>query len=180
VQHNKVGEPKLFKLFGRFSLVLLLGASYVGAESFEDFQRSQAESFKNYKDERDNAFNKYLKEQWKAYNAFKGTPLYEKPKPKVIAPAKPEPIKSVGPKVSIKVEPLKVVEPVVAQKVQDTPKVEQVQQTKTEPKVELKVTPKVAPKVEVAAKKSVADVVIAPKIVQKVVTKRCQFYVFWL
>ena len=115
MQQNKVGEPKLFRLFGRFSIALLLGVSVLGAQNFEDFKRSQAESFTKYKDERDNAFNAYLTQQWEAYNAFKGTPLYEKPKPKTIEPAQPIQIKSVGPKVSIKVKPIEETPPVPVQ-----------------------------------------------------------------
>jgi len=88
----------------------------LSAQSFEDFKRSQAESFAKYKDERDNAFNKYLKQQWEAYNVYKGTPIYEKPKPREITPAKPKKIKSVGPKVSIKVKKVKHVEPKPVQK----------------------------------------------------------------
>ena len=106
MQQNRVGEPKLFRLLGHFSLALLLSVVALGAETFEDFKRSQAESFTKYKDERDNAFNAYLTQQWEAYNAFKGTPIYEKPKPKVIEPAQPKQIKSVGPTVSIKIKPI--------------------------------------------------------------------------
>jgi hypothetical protein len=80
VRQNKDGEPKLFRLLGHFSIVLLLGTSALNAQSFEDFKRSQAQSFTKYKDERDNAFTKHLKQQWEAYNVYKGTPLYEKPK----------------------------------------------------------------------------------------------------
>jgi hypothetical protein len=117
VRQNKDGEPKLFRLLGHFSIVLLLSASVaLGAQSFEEFKRSQAESFTKYNDERDNAFNKYLKQQWEAYNVYKGTPLYEKPKPREIAPAKPTKIKSVGPKISIKIKKIKHVEPKPPQK----------------------------------------------------------------
>ncbi|WP_321777865.1 hypothetical protein [Sulfurimonas sp.] len=116
MRQNKDGEPKLFRLFGHFSLVLFLSTSLFSAQSFSEFKNSQVKSFSKYKDEKDNAFNSYLKEQWKAYNVFKGTPLYEKPKPKTIAKAPSKPIKSVGPKVSIKVEKVKFVEPKPAQK----------------------------------------------------------------
>ncbi|MDA3908828.1 MAG: hypothetical protein PF437_07050 [Sulfurimonas sp.] len=108
---NKDGEPKLFRLLGHFSIVIALCTSVLGAKSFEDFKRSQAQSFTKYKDERDSDFNKYLKQQWGAYNVYKGTPLYEKPKPKEIAPAKPTKIKSVGPKISIKVKKIEHIEP---------------------------------------------------------------------
>ena len=104
MRHNRVGEPKLFKLFGHFSLLLILGFSALSAQSFENFKRSQAKSFQTYKDERDNAFNKYLKQHWKAYSVQDSMTLYEKPKPKEIIPAKVKKVRSVGPKISIKIK----------------------------------------------------------------------------
>jgi len=111
VQQNKVGEPKLFKLFGHFSLALVLSATSINAQTFADFKKSQSASFQQYKDERDNAFNKYLKQQWKAYDVIRGKSRYEEPKPTVIPPTKQTKIKSVGPKVSIKIKPTKQIEP---------------------------------------------------------------------
>lgn len=105
MQWNKVGEAKLFRLFGRFSIIVLVCFTTLGAEqSFKDFKTSQSDSFKSYKDERDNAFNNYLKQEWEAYNAYKSEPLYEKPKPLEIEAAKPRELKPVGPKVSIKIK----------------------------------------------------------------------------
>jgi len=107
VQQNRDGEPKSFKVLGHFSLLissLLLTLPLIGAGNFEDFKRTQAESFSKYKDERDNAFNIHLKAQWEAYNVYKGTPLYEKPKPKSLPEAKQEKPKSVGPTVSIEIK----------------------------------------------------------------------------
>ncbi|MDD5157197.1 hypothetical protein [Sulfurimonas sp.] len=110
MQQNRAGEPRLFKLFGHFSLILIVSFSALSAkDSFEDFKKSQADSFKSYKDERDNAFNKYLEEQWKGYEAYKGTPLYKEPKPKEIPPAKPMEAKPVGPKITIQIK--KIIEP---------------------------------------------------------------------
>lgn len=162
MRHNKDGEPKLFRLFGHFSLVLFLSTSLFSAQSFSEFKNSQAKSFSKYKDEKDNAFNKYLKEQWKAYNVFKGTPLYEKPKPKEIAPAKTKPIKSVGPKVSIKVEKVKFVEPKPAQKfiIYIEPKKEIVK--KEEPKKEVIVIVK-----KEEPKKEIIKEVVKPVVVKK-------------
>lgn len=111
MQQNKVGEPKLFKLFGHFSLALLIGVSSVNAQSFENFKRSQAESFQQYKDERDSAFSKHLKQQWKAYSVHIGESRYEKPKPTIVPSTPQTKIKSVGPKVNINVKKLKNIEP---------------------------------------------------------------------
>lgn len=133
MRQNKDGEPKLFRLLGRFSIVLLLGASALSAQSFEDFKRSQAESFSKYKDERDNAFNKYLKQQWEAYNVYKGEPLYEKPKPKEIPSAEPKKIKSVGPKISIKIKKVEHVEPKPVEEKEKIVK-EEIKIVKVEPK----------------------------------------------
>jgi len=94
----------------------VLGVSTLNAQTFADFKRTQAQTFQQYKDERDNDFNKYLKQQWKAYNVLKGKPRYEKPKPTVIPTTKPKKIKSVGPKISIKVKKIKYVKPKPIQK----------------------------------------------------------------
>lgn len=101
MQQNKAGEPKLFKRFGHFSVALLLSATTLYAQSFADFKRGQQSSFSKYKDENDNAFAQYLEQQWKEYNAYKGTPLYEKEKPKDIAPAPSKTQDPVGPTVFI-------------------------------------------------------------------------------
>ncbi len=64
VQQNRDGGLKLYSLFGRFSLILLMGFAALNAqESFKDFKKIQTESFQTYKDERDTAFNKYLKQK---------------------------------------------------------------------------------------------------------------------
>jgi len=110
VQQNRDGEQKSFKLCGLFSLIILFSGSVLFSQSFEEFKRSQATSFAKYADERDNAFNNYLKAEWKAYAAHKGVKLYEEPKPKKIIPAKLKKIKSIGPKISIKVKKFKYVE----------------------------------------------------------------------
>lgn len=107
MQQNRDGEPKSFRPLGHFSLIVssfLLTLPLLGAGSFEEFKRTQTESFTKYKDERDNAFNKHLKEQWEAYNVYKGKPLYEKPKPKIVPKAEIVKPKSVGPKVSIDIK----------------------------------------------------------------------------
>jgi hypothetical protein len=114
VQQNKDGVQKLFKLFGLFSLTIVLSSSLLSGASFEDFKRSQAQSFQKYKDEKDAAFNKFLEAQWKAYNAQKGFDLYKEPKPTKIPQARPQEAKKVGPKVNIKV-------PKIVQKPKDEP-----------------------------------------------------------
>lgn len=105
MQQSKVGEQKLFRLFGRFSLILLVGFTTLSAQqSFKDFKKSQAQSFQTYKDERDTAFNSYLKQEWMEYNALQSVPLYEKAKPLEIEAAKPQILKPVGPKISVKIK----------------------------------------------------------------------------
>ncbi len=157
---NKDGEPKLFRLLGHFSIAFALCASTLTAQSFEDFKRSQAKSFSNYKDERDNDFNKYLKQQWKAYDVYTSKPIYEKPKPKIIAPAKPKYIKSVGPKISIKIQKIKHIEPKPVQKfiIYKEPKPQK-------PEVKKEIEKKVKPKPKVEPKKEIIKIepVIVPK-----------------
>lgn len=105
MQQNRDGGLKQYSLFGRFSLILLMGFSALYAqESFKNFKKIQTESFQAYKDERDTAFNKYLKQEWEAYNSLEPVPLYEKPKPLNIDAAKPQEVEPVGPKIAIKIK----------------------------------------------------------------------------
>ena len=90
----------MFKIF----IILTVSFSFIFAQSFEEFKKSQASSYKKYADERDNAFNNYLKAEWKAYSMHKGIKLYEKPKPKKLEKTKPKKVKSVGPKIHIEVK----------------------------------------------------------------------------
>lgn len=106
MQHNKDGEQKQLRLFGRFNVILLFCISLVSAESFKDFKSSQEKSFAKYADEMDNDFRAYLNEQFKEYQAQTGRPLYEEPKPTIIPPAQPREVMPIGPKVFIKLEPV--------------------------------------------------------------------------
>lgn len=108
MQHNKAGEPRLFKVFGHFSLVLLIVVSSLSAGTFEDFKHTQTESFQKYKDERDNEFAKYLKSEWNAYTAEQSERLYKDSKPKEIPSATSKKIKSVGPVVTISIKDIKI------------------------------------------------------------------------
>lgn len=103
VQQNRVGVQSLLKQFGLFNLLFVVGASSLGAESFEDFKHSQVQSFTQYRDARDSAFSNYLKSEWKEYQAQESQALYTQPKPKSITPAVEKKMKSVGPKVTIQV-----------------------------------------------------------------------------
>ncbi len=103
MQHNKDGGPLLSKLFGLFSLVIIVSATHLYAETFENFKKMQTESFSKYKDERDNAFSKYLKEKWSAYQAHQGKNLYKEQKPTKFPKINLVPIEKVGPVVDIKV-----------------------------------------------------------------------------
>ena len=98
---NKVGEQKLFKLFGLFSIVFFLNLHIVNAKSFAEFKNSQVKSSIKYKDEKDNIYSKYLKQKWYSYNIYISKPMYKKAKSKNIPSLKEKQIKSVGPTVSI-------------------------------------------------------------------------------
>ena len=87
MQHNKAWEQKLFKLFGHFSLLLLLLSISLSAGSFEKFKTTQAKQYLTYRDQNDAAFSAYLKEQWKQYVSEQPQSLYEKQKPEILAPA---------------------------------------------------------------------------------------------
>ena len=119
MQTNKDGGLKLYKQFGLFSLISLLLTSTLAAQSFEDFKRTQNNSFAKYRDEKDVAFNNYLKAQWQEYTAKESKPLYERQKPKSITPTLQKKIKSVGPRVNIKLK-IRVPEPITKPIVEKT------------------------------------------------------------
>ncbi len=109
---NRDGGRNLFKLFGHFSIIILLLVPILSAKSFENFKQYQIKSFTNFKDSRDAEFKKYLEEEWKSYSKYKGVPLYEKAKPKDIESASLEVIKSLGPKVKLNIPKHKYVKPI--------------------------------------------------------------------
>jgi len=104
VQLIKGGERKLYKLSGHFSLLLLLFASSLLAESFSEFKRVQSESFEAFRDKKDERFNNYLKEQYKEYREYVSIPLYEKQKPQAPLTTREEMPKVSGPFVHIKLK----------------------------------------------------------------------------
>ena len=103
MQQNKDGVQKQFKQYGLFSLLFFLSLS-LHASSFEDFKHTQNNQFTNYKDKRDAAFENYLKASWQEYTAKAAKSLYEKPKPKNIAPSVERKIIAIGPRVNIKIK----------------------------------------------------------------------------
>ena len=111
MQQNRDGVPSLFKQFGLFNLLLIIGISSLGAKSFEDFKRTQQSAFESYRDKRDAEFSNYLKAQWEEYSAKKSKPLYEKQKPKSTPKTVQKKIISRGPivKIDIKETPKKSV-----------------------------------------------------------------------
>jgi len=107
VRLNKDGEQKFYKLYGHFSLVVLLFvATGVYAQSFSEFQRQQIAAYTKYKDAQDAKFAGYLKEQWRGYKKFVSEGLYQKPKPKKVPKATPKQIEKKGPKIYISVKKL--------------------------------------------------------------------------
>lgn len=104
MQRNRAGELKFYKLFGLCSIVLLLGVASapLNAETFTEFKNKQSVTFQEFRDENDRAFSQYLKAEWEAYTAQKPEVLYEHSKPKQISPATSQKIKSVGPRLNVK------------------------------------------------------------------------------
>ena len=184
MQNNKAGEQKLFKQFGRFSIVLLFGASLLHAGEFEEYQKAQNESFQKYKDERDAAFNNYLKEQWKAYKEFAGESLYEKPKPKAIPKVEYVAPQSLGPKVVIqlKTEPKAIVPPheAIVQKEQPNIKVLPiVQKQDQKPVIEKKESKPIAQTKPLPPKQeSIEQKVLPQPVIAKVAKKDINFLFF--
>lgn len=107
MQQNKVGELKLFRLFGLSSLIYLFLASTLFAKSFEDFKHAESAAFKKYNDKNDLAFASYLKDAWEEYSVKVSPSLYKKQKPKSITPSREIKIKNIGPRVNIKIPEIK-------------------------------------------------------------------------
>jgi hypothetical protein len=114
VQQNKLGEQKYLRLFGHFSITILLLGTLLNAQSFAEFKRYNEKSFSKYKDERDIAFSKNLKHQFEAYKSKQNKPFYDKKKPSIIKKANSKPVQLAGPTISIKLPEVKV--PVVKNK----------------------------------------------------------------
>ena len=72
----------------RSFLFLLFSLTFLHAQTYEEFLRSQNEAFASYKEERDRAFSDYLKKEWKAYQESIGLKPYKKKKPLSIPKAK--------------------------------------------------------------------------------------------
>ncbi len=104
MRHNRVGEQKLFKLFGHFSFIFLLLNVSLQAESFEKFQTTQAKLYVQYQDQSDAAFHNYLKKEWYSYTSQIPQSFYKKSKPENLAPTVAKKIKSVGPEAHIVVK----------------------------------------------------------------------------
>lgn len=101
MQVTEDGVQRLFKLSGLFSFFIVLFPLTLGAQSFEDFKRTQTGSFETFKDAKDKEFNTYLKQQWQEYEAFASPKLFEKPKPKNIDAKAQKEVQSIGPKIDI-------------------------------------------------------------------------------
>ncbi len=65
----------------RILFFLFLYLTFLQAQSYEEFLRSQNEAFNAYKEERDREFSAYLNKEWKAYQESMGVKAYEKKKP---------------------------------------------------------------------------------------------------
>jgi hypothetical protein len=92
-----------------FLFAAMLAAPLSHAETFEEYKRHVSSEYQEYKDKRDREFVDFLKKQWSEFQGYKGLPLYQEPKPKVmpIAKAKPADIKE-PPRIKEK-EPARIV-----------------------------------------------------------------------
>ncbi len=104
MQQNKVGEVKLFKVFGHFSILFFTFATSVHGVSFENFKRTQADSFQAFQNKDDDEFSKYLKSEWQAYGVEEPIKRYKGLKPRALPSTISTRIKSVGPTMMVKVK----------------------------------------------------------------------------
>lgn len=112
-RHNKVGGQKLYNLFGRFNLLIIISALFtlLSASSFENFRQSNLDTHNINLDEKEMLFSSYLKSEWEGYVSEGVLSLYEKSKPNEISPARYTKSTNIGPKVNIYIEKSKEVKP---------------------------------------------------------------------
>lgn len=67
----------------RVLLFMMIIASSVLAETYEEYLRSQEQAFNSFKEERDREFSAFLNKEWKAYKEAQSVKAYEEKKPKV-------------------------------------------------------------------------------------------------
>lgn len=65
----------------RILLFLLSLFTFLSAQTYEEYLRSQQEAFSSFKEKRDREFSDYLNKEWKAYKESQGLSAYEEPKP---------------------------------------------------------------------------------------------------
>ncbi|MDQ7045622.1 MAG: hypothetical protein Q9M32_06905 [Sulfurimonas sp.] len=96
---NKAGGLKLYNLFGRFSFLVLLSVAFtfLNAESFSEFKKSQSDFIVKYLHEEDKLFNQYILSNWEEYSSVTATPFYTKAKPSKIPSARKLELKDKGP-----------------------------------------------------------------------------------
>lgn len=87
----------------------MLAAPLLHAETFEEYKRHVSSEYQEYKDKRDREFVDFLKKQWSEFQGFKGLPLYQQPKPKVIPIARAKPAESKEPPRIKEKEPARIV-----------------------------------------------------------------------
>lgn len=116
MQQNKVGEQRLFSLFGHFNLLIILLSTSLCAQSFQDFKKLPTKTLTPTKDVKDLDYTSYLKEQWEEYRSLDALKLYEKSKPSTIFSVKEKKIISVGPKIHLKLPKLqKSISPILSE-----------------------------------------------------------------
>ncbi len=71
----------------RLLLLVMMVASSVFAETYEEFLRSQNEAFNSFKEERDKEFSDFLNKEWKAYKEAQGVKSYGVKKPTALPKA---------------------------------------------------------------------------------------------
>ncbi|MBN2423639.1 MAG: hypothetical protein JXR46_07035 [Calditrichaceae bacterium] len=80
----------------------------VAQESFKDWLKKDQQALQSYLEKEDKAFMEFLKKDWKAFQSMDGEKSDNKPKPKDIPIAKPEPVKEVTdrPVAPVKIKPI--------------------------------------------------------------------------
>lgn len=105
----------------RLLFLVMIVASSVLAETYEEYRRSQEQAFNSFKEERDKEFSAFLNKEWKAYKEAQGIKAYEEKKPEVLPKAFAIKVEKPKKKVMIVQQPVRVEKPKVFQKIIITP-----------------------------------------------------------
>ena len=101
----------------KYLLLFSFLSSFLLAQTYEEYLRSQEEAFSSYKDARDKEFSSFLNKEWKSYKESQGLSAYEEEKPRRMPVAEKIEEKRVKQKVPVLIKEVKRSNPKVYKKI---------------------------------------------------------------